>query len=86
MRSLRIEAAGGWYCLACLVRQSLTSGIGTMRSAIRVRKCLILGVDRKSSTHLRNDVTDPGCVKTASMIRFSSDLAGGLDGAFCGWR
>jgi hypothetical protein len=30
--------------------------------------------------------TDSGCVKTASMIRFSSDLAGGFDGAFCGWR
>jgi hypothetical protein len=29
---------------------------------------------------------DPGCVKIASMIRFSSDLAGGLDGAFCRWR
>jgi hypothetical protein len=28
----------------------------------------------------------PCCVKTASMIRFSSDLTGGLDGAFCRWR
>ena len=36
--------------------------------------------------HHELDLNDPGCVKTASMIRFSCDLAGGLDGAFCRWR
>jgi tetratricopeptide (TPR) repeat protein len=29
---------------------------------------------------------DPGCVKTPSMIRFSCEFAGELDGAFCRWR
>jgi hypothetical protein len=60
--------------------------LAQMRSGDGARQCLMFGVDRTYRGHHETDAFDPGCVKTASMIRFSSDLAGGLDGAFCGWR
>ena len=42
--------------------------------------------EEKNKVFRSMSAIDPGCVKTPSMIRFSSDLAGGLDGALCRWR
>ena len=35
-----------------------------MRSADRIQKCLLFGVDRTCRRHVLNDANDPGCVKT----------------------
>jgi len=44
-----------------------------MRSADRVQKCLLFGVDRIYRRHVLNDVNDRGCVKTVLRVIWAQD-------------